>query len=119
MERKGINHIGRIAVTVLIVAATLGIAMAGGLVRWQGITDLFKGDSPEKTAKVPATTIAKAPNNENYAHTTAFSGMPFMLSVEGCSVTGEAGSMDGTSEIEIMAIDSLPPLAAGMVNVTR
>ncbi|MBR5665133.1 MAG: hypothetical protein IKX13_05230, partial [Bacteroidales bacterium] len=113
------NHIGRITIFSIIVAATLGIAMAGGLVRWQGITDLFKGDSPEKTAKVPATTTAKAPNNENYAHTTAFSGMPFMLSVEGCSITGEAGSMDGTSEIEIMAIDSLPPLAAGMVNVTR
>ncbi|MBQ2489636.1 MAG: hypothetical protein II525_07515, partial [Bacteroidales bacterium] len=117
MERKSINHIGRIAVTVLIVAATLGIAMAGGLVRWQGIAELFKGDSPEKTAKVEAT--AKPSHNANYAHTTAFSGMPFALSVEGCSVTGEAGSMDGTSEIEIMAIDSLPPLAAGMVNVTR
>ncbi|MBO7623785.1 MAG: hypothetical protein J6S82_00565, partial [Bacteroidales bacterium] len=119
MERKGINHIGRISVTVLIVAATLGIAMAGGLVRWQGITDLFKGDSPEKTAKVEAATTAKAPNNVTCAHTTAFSGMPFMLSVEGCSVTGEAGSLDGTSEIEIMAIDSVPPLVAGMVNVTR
>ena len=106
-------------VTILIVAATLGIAMAGGFVRWQGIADLFKGDSPEKTAKVEAATTAKAPNNANCAHTTAFSGMPFALSVEGCSVTGEAGSMDGTSEIEIAAIDSLPPLAAGMVNVTR
>ncbi|MBQ6667416.1 MAG: hypothetical protein IJM65_04805, partial [Bacteroidales bacterium] len=101
------NHIGRITIFFIIVAATLGIAMAGGLVRWQGITDLFKGDSPEKTAKVPAT--AKPSHNANYAHTTAFSGMPFALSVEGCSVTGEAGSMDGTSEIEIMAIDSLPP----------
>ena len=121
MERKGINHIGRIAVTVLIVAATLGIAMARGLVGWREVASFFKGDDTARTAetkaKVEAT--AKPSHNANYAHTTAFSGMPFALSVEGCSVTGEAGSMDGTSEIEIMAIDSLPPLAAGMVNVTR
>ncbi len=113
------NHIGRITIFFIIVAATLGIAMAGGLVRWQGIAELFKGDSPEKTAKVPAATTAKAPNNANYAHTTAFSGMPFMLSVEGCSVTGEAGSVTESAEITVTAIDSLPPLAAGMVNVTR
>ena len=100
------NHIGRITIFFIIVAATLGIAMAGGLVRWQGIADLFKGDDTAKTAKVE--TATKPSGSVNYAHTTAFSGMPFMLSVEGCSVTGEAGSMDGTSEIEIAARDSVP-----------
>ena len=119
MERKGVNNIGRISVTVLIVAATLGLAMAGGLVGWQGIANIFKGDSPEKTAKVASATTAKAPNNATCAHTTAFSGMPFALSVEGCSVTGEAGSVTESAEISVTAIDSLPPLAAGMVNVTR
>ena len=77
MERKGINHIGRIAVTVLIVAATLGIAMAGGLVGWREVASFFKGDDTARTAetkaKVEAT--AKPSHNANYAHTTAFSGM--------------------------------------------
>ena len=49
MERKGVNNIGRISVTVLIVAATLGLAMAGGLVGWQGIANIFKGDDTTKT----------------------------------------------------------------------
>ncbi|MBR4512573.1 MAG: hypothetical protein IKO59_07250, partial [Bacteroidales bacterium] len=123
MERKGINHIGRISVTVLIVAATLGIAMAGGLVGWQGISNIFKGDDTARTAdskaKVAAATTAKAPNNENYAHTTAFSGMPFTLTVEGATVHGEAGSLAEAAELSLSALDSVPPMAAGMVNVTR
>ncbi|MBQ6667801.1 MAG: hypothetical protein IJM65_06755, partial [Bacteroidales bacterium] len=122
-NRNKMNNriINKIATALIVIAATLGIAMAGGLVRWQGISNFFKGDDTARTAETKAKVeaAAKSSHNANYAHTTAFSGMPFALSVEGCSVTGEAGSMDATSEIEIAAIDSLPPLAAGMVNVTR
>ncbi|MBR5665930.1 MAG: hypothetical protein IKX13_09305, partial [Bacteroidales bacterium] len=95
MEQRDKKYIGRITTTLLIIAATLGIAMAGGLVGWREVASFFKGDDTARTAetkaKVEAT--AKPSHNANYAHTTAFSGMPFALSVEGCSVTGEAGSM--------------------------
>ena len=122
-NRNKMNNriINKIATALIVIAATLGIAMAGGLVRWQGIADFFKGDDTAKTAETKAKVEATAKPSESAtcAHTTAFSGMPFMLSVEGCSVTGEAGSVTESAEITVTAIDSLPPLAAGMVNVTR
>ena len=43
MEQRDKKYIGRITTTLLIIAATLGIAMAGGLVQWQEITSFFKG----------------------------------------------------------------------------
>lgn len=109
MAHKGSKHIGRTALATLIIAATLGLAMAGGLVGWQGIANIFKGDDTTKTAETKTGTEAAAKPSESAtcAHTTAFSGMPFALSVEGCSVTGEAGSVTESAEISVTAIDSL------------
>ena len=107
-NRNKVNNrmINKIVTALIVIAATLGIAMAGGLVGWREVASFFKGDDTAKTAETKSRTEATAKPSESatYAHTTAFSGMPFALSVEGCSITGEAGSMDGTSEIEIMAI---------------
>ena len=121
MEQRDKKYIGRITTTLLIIAATLGIAMAGGLVRWQEVTSFLKGDNTAKTAETKAKVeaAAKPSNNANYAHTTAFSGMPFTLTVEGATVHGEAGSLAEAAELSLSALDSVPPMAAGMVNVTR
>ena len=110
----------RIATTLLVIAATLGIAMAGGLVKWREVASFLKGDDTAKTADTKAKTEASDPSHgATCAHTTAFSGMPFTLSVEGATVHGEAGSLSEAAELSLSALDSVPPLAAGLVNVTK
>ena len=107
-NRNKMNNrmINKIVTALIVIAATLGIAMAGGLVRWQGIADFFKGDDTAKTAETKAKVEATAKPSESAtcAHTTAFSGMPFALSVEGCSVTGEAGSVTESAEITVLTL---------------
>ena len=120
MEQRDKKYIGRITTTLLIIAATLGIAMAGGLVRWQEVTSFLKGDNTAKTAETKAKTEAADPSHgATYAHTTVFNGMPFTLTVEGATVHGEAGSLSEVAELSLSALDSVPPMAAGMVNVTK
>ncbi|MBO7465682.1 MAG: hypothetical protein J6T56_07535, partial [Bacteroidales bacterium] len=120
MEQRDKKYIGRITTTLLIIAATLGIAMAGGLVQWQEVASFFKGDNTAKTAETKAKTEAADPSHgATYAHTTVFNGMSFTLTVEGATVHGEAGSLAEAAELSLSALDSVPPMAAGMVNVTR
>ena len=112
--------INKIVTALIVIAATLGIAMAGGLVQWQEVASFFKGDETAKTAETKAKTEAADPSHgATHAHTTAFSGMPFTLTVEGATVHGEAGSLAEAAELSLSALDSVPPMAAGMVNVTK